>query len=1266
MSEQTQEINPRRSSNDEERPQGESPATVTNLQELLGAAGAVAQFKEASPEKLADLSQIIFYPSSKPVVAEEKLGSGGRARFLEEEGIYVPTLPNVRWNMRSKMERRLVTNAIRNKKWFQEDGELKSCEEELLENPVRPNLDEENSNIATIFRDCSNDVERFIPSSETMILLELQLNSLHFTQHPLFTVEHTLAQRLTETFYCYQKKLAARSFERMSKRLTALRHAHDLLKNKSGEGVEEKLQRYELEIKDLRTTTLLQGAAERSVLAAVLAVWEELKDLRERQGFVGCPTKLTVSQAVVSEGRRKKEERLWKDAVKQVVKEMRREQKPQEEEEKENSDWVQLAGKLLKESLKPPGEPEMIINLSQDLETSIDSKSLKAQNRLQSHLHRQKVCLKILYNGSEVCQSMPYVLDSQTFSADMSIMLPLSAVHWPQNFSLQILQHSTIKKALIAEVSLPLPEKGCTREEVPVQKVFFGNETHSGYIMCKTGWGKDADGNLRQPSGRYWETAVSSVTKKVPKTPEELQMWIDRSRIDPNNPANSEIISKAKNRALGDLNSDPLASDLDFCTDLEFREGDARLKILELREKGHPAFCNMKMVPINARELPEGLLKEFRDRHWQQSSQVNFIEEEADDSLANHRTWALNSIREIKEKIQRQGRLSSRKKTMRELVTEDLVPDIGTLGLTLMAWFQPSRPLRPMRKPRPQVAIQGSTTHSSTLIVNVVSALQVPTRKDLDLEPSNVNSFFEGSPTNAAAFNTVAVRPFVEVSFKGASARTRAAEGANPTWNCELQIPIQEEVFDHDLINIRLFDEIVVDVLNDERLRDIDVHTRHEKAWLGAINIPFSAVQRTAKIDGTFPLNAQQLLLGYEQEEQSRQFGPLLGPLESPRGSANCTFLNFFITLQPPMVLAESETTERLECMESGSVERHLEDWSSQVTALFPDRKVPALVATANGKTACLTRFFRPIKPPEVKDTHSRTLAEVTSRFVSLIPRTQSNVCLTAEEIMKLCYGDQMSSAILLTCFLQTFDLDAWLLIGWGVMRGASYFALTREKQSPNEMAIWDVFTGLKSKLDDPFCPATLVWAVANKDNIWANVQKESAPRRMRFDFSRLADWSPAFVPAGAVAAPGRETVLQPESIQFTKTPSESCKELVSRLESILKENFMTWRTNLRTRWNRHCCSVLRKVLSTLENQINCKKEAMRELQPLIAAHKMIGFPLHMSYADDKEVIRTLYSTQLHSLRDAEAEFGIAVAAFPYANNAVSLWVFVAALSQRR
>jgi len=71
---------------------------------------------------------------------------------------------------------------------------------------------------------------------------------------------------------------------------------------------------------------LLEGAAERSVQNAVLAAWKELQELRERQGFIGCPTRLVVSQGTVSDGRRKQEERHWKDSLKQLVRELKREQ----------------------------------------------------------------------------------------------------------------------------------------------------------------------------------------------------------------------------------------------------------------------------------------------------------------------------------------------------------------------------------------------------------------------------------------------------------------------------------------------------------------------------------------------------------------------------------------------------------------------------------------------------------------------------------------------------------------------------------------------------------------------------------------------------------------------------------------------------------------------------------------------------------------------------------------------------------------------------
>jgi hypothetical protein len=57
--------------------------------------------------------------------------------------------------------------------------------------------------------------------------------------------------------------------------------------------------------------------------------------------------------------------------------------------------------------------------------------------------------------------------------------------------------------------------------------------------------------------------------------------------------------------------------------------------------------------------------------------------------------------------------------------------------------------------------------------------------------------------------------------------------------------------------------------------------------------------------------------------------------------------------------------------MEGSAFESHLETWSAQATSMYPDRKLPTVVATANGKTACITRFFKPFAPPGILLIHT-------------------------------------------------------------------------------------------------------------------------------------------------------------------------------------------------------------------------------------------------------------------------------------------------------
>nr|CAD7446120.1 unnamed protein product [Timema bartmani] len=110
--------------------------------------------------------------------------------------------------------------------------------------------------------------------------------------------------------------------------------------------------------------------------------------------------------------------------------------------------------------------------------------------------------------------------------------------------------------------------------------------------------------------------------------------------------------------------------------------------------------------------------------------------------------------------------------------------------------------------------------------------------------------------------DVVPVHPFVEVSFQGMTVRTTAAEGSNPTWNQELQMPLcpisgdfsptnLQSIQDH--IYLHLYDEIMVDLVEDDRMRETNIHHRLERNWLGSLHIPFSTLyfNSSVNLDGS-------------------------------------------------------------------------------------------------------------------------------------------------------------------------------------------------------------------------------------------------------------------------------------------------------------------------------------------------------------------------------------------------------------------------------
>jgi coiled-coil and C2 domain-containing protein 2A len=52
-------------------------------------------------------------------------------------------------------------------------------------------------------------------------------------------------------------------------------------------------------------------------------------------------------------------------------------------------------------------------------------------------------------------------------------------------------------------------------------------------------------------------------------------------------------------------------------------------------------------------------------------------------------------------------------------------------------------------------------------------------------------------------------------------------------------------------------EQVVVDILDDDRQRDVSVHQRYERHWLGGFKIPFQVVCKWSKVYYSFPYKSK-------------------------------------------------------------------------------------------------------------------------------------------------------------------------------------------------------------------------------------------------------------------------------------------------------------------------------------------------------------------------------------------------------------------------
>ncbi|XP_072482359.1 protein CC2D2B isoform X3 [Notamacropus eugenii] len=1243
--------------------------------------------------RMEKVQEYIFVPSSSPVINRDKLPKNMIPRILEDEGFYIKKKPETYKKTSNKMENRLLI-LEEGKCWFEESGEIISLPSPLKQSwNFRKHITVEtlNPGLKTIYKkaiksDMESCLRSKIEGQREMCQLDLNISMLQFSHHPLFNQEQVLCSRLLQLYECFQNRQQQNIPHLLYEKLKALtKVASDNLK--VNQLTKKSLQDYNWQISNTKQLYDLEEKKDISLLHNILKTWQQIKVLRQQQGFISTPIKLQFQRLKMN----------IVDEQEELTKVSETETKFKGEDSKigkKQEGLSYLKTKFEETEFERINQPTLIPHLSLTAEVTNLYKCSVHEQRRRTRVQKLKYFVKIFYNDKQVsCTSVsPLQLD---FKVMFQQIFNIQLINWPETIRLEIYEISK-RTSLLAKIYLPIPSNTTQKSKAVLEQAEFSCDKlarpacgevgsnvpflldviekeelcllTSGKLSYSLSWALDENGIPLTPMSQSLSSVCHSVLRNVdargvPGIPwlintQNLFEWANEVRIDPNDPDYSDLMefimcTRHKGQAIPKyFRLEQLQEEFNFVSEEEIKKSK-RFQLLQLRSAGQLDVFVLQQIPLYDREIPD-LVFQMRKLVMKKIVKVN-------------------------------------KFNLSDVVTDyEEIVSASQLKHAICKLVERRRNLKPQRRERKKVAAQTISDGDIHLLVRILRAYNIPSRKPavsrtLDIPTYLLSSISRvrhkesnKSVATVELLNEDAVRPFVEVSFQHTVYQTDTANGSHPCWNEEIVVDFSSPGHDYsfsnlskikDNIYVNIFDETVIEKHEDHCLKGCSGHSYIRKNWLGSVIFPFSALLQQPKISGTFQVNIPPLLLGYTWSKT------YVSPKEDYNGQnlKECTFLNIFATIEPQIssVISNTESDKFTDVPDITLLQR-AQIFRKNCEAMFPNRRIVTTVFNDEGTNTLITRYIRALNPPkqflDLFLSDSNATLDVIARFVSLIPCLPDtlnendgfDIWMSPECCIDLTIGNKEEHAILLCNYFLYFGKKAWVLLGTSTLEGQVAYVLTQET---DEYLLWNPLTGQSHKQFDPFCPLQSADCLFDNENVWFNIQNNSTPMSVHFDNSREGSWK-QLLPKNIQIQWMKSETAQPKEILYFDTNKSMVEDLKNRIERTLKCKVMEWRPKQPTRWNRQCTAILRQILPKLElgtgSLVSTEEES--EFERLLQFYWVSGFPIQLPYTDLQSITNAVYQTGIHSSEFPQTEFALAVYIHAYPNNILSIWIYLASL----